>query len=153
MQTKKKKKKEVKKKTEKETNVFVDDGVSIQLQRWISCLRGYAASNDREEIVTVRYFSSLVPFPPSLFIPLSLCLSLSCFRESVWLDWENSGVSVTTEWEWCTNTIHLLTGVPSGARTDAQRVGKGQSQEEHRRNLAERKKRWLEGETSFDNRE
>lgn len=100
--------------TEEGTNVLVDDGaarVSIQLQRWISCLGGYAASNDREEIVTVRYS----PHLPSLF-PLHHSSSLSLFLASATarrLDWEDSGVSVTIGWEWCTNTIHLLSGVPA----------------------------------------
>lgn len=47
--------------------------VSIQLQRWISCLGGCTASNDREEIVTV--FDTPRPIPPSHPLALSLALS------------------------------------------------------------------------------
>lgn len=113
--------------------------VSIQLQRWISCLGGCTASNDREEIVTV--FDTLRPIPPSPLAPLSLSfshsfshpLAASRSRESMSVGWEDSSVSVTIGWEWCTNTIHLLSswGPDRGARGEWE----GQS-EECRRNFS-----------------
>lgn len=79
--------------------------------------------------MTVRYFSShLCLFVlNSLFLSQRLSPSLSfglplASARALSAAWEDSGVSVTIGWEWCTNTIHLLAGVQIGA--DRRRVGR-----------------------------
>lgn len=133
---------ETKKKSRKGTSVLAVVGAAVgcrysckgELVAW-----EVAPSNDRGEIVTVRYSSSylylsvLSSLSPSAspLLSFSCRLSLASARAPS-AAWEDSGVSVTIGWEWCTNT----TSSPGSRSEQIGGEWEGQS-EEHRRNLAE----------------